>query len=336
MFKIVITFTSIVIVSLLASPAVKTGQTLSYDQNNNIVTDGSVKDGSGNIYAEGITDSNDGDISNGNNGFTDTLLTAGSIDADKWKLVWSDEFNYEGLPDKSKWTCEEGFIRNEEKQYYTRDRKENARVENGTLIIEARKEKFENPIYDENSTDWRESREYAEYTSASLITENKASWKYGRIEVRAKLPQGLGIWPAIWTLGTSCSEVGWPECGEIDIMEYIGRMPDTIYTTVAYVLSGGMVRERGNHVTDNPFADFHIYAMEWYPDRIDFFFDKIKYYSFQVENAGEGEDNPFRKPHYLLINFALGGKWTGEIDNSIFPQKYIIDYVRIYEQKTCQ
>ena len=251
----------------------------------------------------------------------------------EWELVWSDEFDYTGLPDKSKWDYEEGFIRNREMQYYTRERSENARVENGTLVIEGRKEQFRNPQYKPDSKARRRNPEFAQYTSAALITLKKASWKYGRIEVRAKLPQGKGVWPAIWTLGTNRTSIGWPRCGEIDIMEFVGHDPNRVHANAHYGIDGKHRSNGGKLETNAPYDDFHVYAIDWYPDRIDFFFDKTLYYSFPVDNAGEGADNPFRKPHYLLINLALGGNWGGEIDDSIFPQKYLIDYVRIYESK---
>ncbi|MBN2030286.1 glycoside hydrolase family 16 protein [bacterium] len=251
----------------------------------------------------------------------------------EWEMIWSDEFDYEGLPDKTKWDYEEGFIRNNEMQYYTRNRMENARVENGMLVIEGRKEQWKNPNYRIDSASWRENREYAEYTAASLITLNKASWRYGRIEVRAKLPRGQGVWPAIWTLGINRSEVRWPQCGEIDIMEFIGREPNLIHANIHYAVEGAHQSNGGKLETESPYGDFHIYAIEWYSDRIDFFFDEIKYYSFSIDQAGQGSENAFRKPHYLLINLALGGSWGGEIDDSIFPQKYLIDYVRVYKEK---
>ena len=262
----------------------------------------------------------------------ETAKAPKGIRSGEWKLAWSDEFDYEGLPDKTKWDYEEGFVRNHEMQYYTRDRKENARVENGMLIIEGRKEQFKNPHYEPGSPRWNRSRESAEITSASLITRNKFSWKYGRVEVRAKLPQGKGVWPAIWTLGNNISEVRWPRCGEINIMEFIGREPNHIYGTVHYSVEGKHVGSGETLETKEPFADFHIYAIEWYPDHMDFFFDDTRYFTFSLDKAGTGDDNPFRKPHYLLINLALGGDWGGEIDDSIFPQKYCIDYVRIYEK----
>ena len=237
--------------------------------------------------------------------------------AGEWSLVWSDEFDVEGLPDEARWTYEEGLIRNEEAQYYTR-RAENARVEDGTLVIEARRERYES----------------AEYTSASLTTQGKASWRYGRIEVRAKLPTGRGMWPAIWMLGTNIDEVGWPECGEIDIMENVGFDPDRIH--------GNVHTEAFNHVLGTnkgasielprPHEDFHVYAVEWYPSHIDFFVDEVQYFSFQNTGGGVSEW-PFDQPHYLIINAAIGGGWGGQqgIDDSIFPQRYYIDYVRVYE-----
>src|SRR5215475_5915024 len=139
--------------------------------------------------------------------------------ATDWKLVWSDEFDKPGLVDPAKWDYEVGLIRNNEAQYYTRERKENARVEDGMLVIESRKELFKNPDYNPaaQGKSTRRNRESSEYTSASITTRGKASWTYGRIEVRAKLPSGRGTWPAIWTLGTN-TQVSWPGCGEIDIM----------------------------------------------------------------------------------------------------------------------
>lgn len=259
---------------------------------------------------------------------TALLLTPlAALHAAEWELVWSDEFDYQGLPDPQKWDYEDGFVRNHEAQYYTRGRLENARVENGTLIIEGRKEKFKLPEGHHGK------REFAEYTAASLITLHKASWRYGRVEVRAKIPQGKGMWPAIWMLGISDEKIGWPRCGEIDIMESVGKEPDNIYATVHYQ-GGGKHRSSGSkHTAEAPYKDFHLYAMEWYPDRMDFYFDTVKYHTFRIDDAGKGAENPFRKPQYLLMNLAIGGDWGGPIDDSFLPQKYIIDYVRVYKQK---
>jgi len=247
-----------------------------------------------------------------------------AAESGKWKLVWSDEFNSEGLPDSQKWDYETGFVRNQESQYYTRARRENARVEKGMLVLEARKESFV-----------PEKGPSAEYTSASLTTRGKAGWKYGRIEVRAQLPKGKGVWPAIWMLGTSYgNDQDWPMCGEIDILEYVGKEPDHIYATIHYGESReGHKKDMGRHVTSSPFKDFHVYSIEWNSDKIDYFFDGFKYHTTRLDQAGAGEKNPFRQPFYLILNLALGGSWGGEIDDSIFPQQYLIDYVRVYEEK---
>jgi beta-glucanase (GH16 family) len=246
-----------------------------------------------------------------------------------WKLVWADEFDYTGLPDPEKWDYEEGFIRNWEAQYYTRARPENARVEDGTLIIEGRKEKFPNPHYRPGG----KGPQVAEYTAASLITLGKAAWQYGRVEVRAKLPQGRGVWPAIWMLGTNRGQVGWPACGEIDIMEFVGHTPDRVHANVHWRGGDGKHQATGGKLkVERPWDDFHVYALEWTDRQMDFFFDETKYFSFQVEKATDEGDNAFRLPHYLLINLALGGSWGGAIDDEIFPQKYVIDYVRVYER----
>lgn len=253
-----------------------------------------------------------------------------------WRLVWSDEFDYEGLPDPARWTYEEGFVRNEEAQYYTRARKENARVENGMLVIEGRREPFPNPRYREGAKNWQQQRKSASYTAASVTTEGKSAWRYGRIEVRAKLPQGLGVWPAIWMLGANHRDIGWPRCGEIDIMEFVGHDPRLIHGNAHYYAEGAHRSDHGKLKTEAPYDDFHVYAIEWDENRLAFFFDETRYHVVTLDQAGEGPDNPFRKPQYLLINLALGGTWGREIDDSIFPQKYLVDYVRVYEEEVVE
>lgn len=236
-----------------------------------------------------------------------------------WRLVWADEFDAPGLPDTSRWTYEEGLIRNREAQYYTRGRPENARVENGTLIIEARKE----------------SHRDAQYTSASLTTEGRASWRYGRIEVRARVPQGRGIWPAIWTLGANRRQVGWPMTGEIDIMEFVGFDPDTIHANVHTAAFNHRDKTGRGAKTSvpRPFDDFHVYAMEWTKERIDVSVDGRTYFTFR--NSGNGvREWPFDAEQYLILNVAVGGAWGGQrgIDDGIFPQRFLIDYVRVYQR----
>jgi beta-glucanase (GH16 family) len=237
------------------------------------------------------------------------------------KLVWSDEFDNSGKPDSSKWNYELGFIRNNEMQYYT-NRLENARVENGILIIEARQE---SSII---------GKDTIRVSSASLKTAGKHDWKYGRIEVRAKIPSFLGSWPAIWMLGSNVSEAGWPRCGEIDMMENVGYMPDTMHFNIhteAYNHVKGT--NKGNKVyLKDPAADFHIYAVEWHKDKLDFYLDSAKVFTFMNEGKGT-EVWPFDKPQYLILNLAVGGSWGGShgVDQNALPQKFLIDYVRVYQ-----
>jgi beta-glucanase (GH16 family) len=256
---------------------------------------------------------------------------------EEWKLVWSDEFDRDGLPDPAKWSYEEGFVRNRELQYYTKGRKENARVEGGHLIIEARKELFPNARFraDAPENRWQQSRQHADYTSASLTTQGRASWTCGRIEVKARMPSGRGTWPAIWMLGTNRGEVGWPACGEIDILEYVGHEPGVVH---ANVHTKGFNHARGNGRgarTTVPDAEkaFHVYAIEWTHQRMDFSVDDRKY--FTLENDGTGVDSwPFNAPQYLILNLAIGGSWGGQkgVDDTIFPQRLKVDYVRVYQR----
>ena len=210
-------------------------------------------------------------------------------------------------------------MRNGEAQYYTKDRLQNARVENGHLVIEARKESYEG----------------ASYTSASLTTRDKASWTYGRIEVRARVPGGRGTWPAIWMLGDSISTTGWPACGEIDIMEHVGYDEPKIHCTVhtaAYNWPKGTQRGASLDVGD-PAKDFHVYAVEWSKEKMEFFFDDRLVLSFPNEGTGPAAW-PFDGPCYLLINLAIGGGWGGQkgIDDSIFPCRYLVDWVRVWRR----
>jgi len=262
------------------------------------------------------------------------LLLATAAAAD-WTLVWSDEFDRDGLPDPSRWTYEEGFIRNRESQYYTRRRKENARVENGALVIESRKERFPNPAWRPGSVDPRHA-EFASYTSASLTTEGKASWRHARVEVRAKLPTGRGMWPAIWMLGVNRREVGWPRCGEIDIMENVGYEPDVIHANIhTQAYNHARKTGRGAKLTvPEPWRGFHVYAVEWDSRKMEFSADGRVYFTYENEGTGEAVW-PFEQPFYLILNSAVGGSWGGRngIDDSIFPQRYEIDYVRVYQKR---
>ena len=265
-------------------------------------------------------------------------------------LVWSDDFQYAGAPDPAKWSYEYGFVRNHESQFYTRDRLENARVENGMLIIEARKEHWLNPDYDPTSKDPDRRRQFAEYTSASLITRQKASWRFGRIEVDAKIPRGKGVWPAIWMLGDGFPKTPWPRCGETDIMEFVGHDPTHLYATVHWSRNGKPANEGSKIKAMAPYDDFHVYAVDWTPKKMDFYFDDKMYFSFNVDHAdqrvaaaepGDGrlgktsddesiDENPFRRAQFLILNLAIGGDWGGAIDDTIFPRRYLIKSARIF------
>jgi beta-glucanase (GH16 family) len=231
-------------------------------------------------------------------------------------LVFSDEFEVPGSLDPAKWSYEIGYVRNHEKQYYT-SRSENVRAEGGMLVIEGRKEAYLG---------------YG-YTSASINTLGRFELRYGRVEVRAKLPTGRGAWPAIWMLGTSRAQVGWPACGEIDIMENVGFDPLRIHASVhtaAYNHTLG-TQKTASVTIARPWDDFHVYATEWYPDRVEVSLDSQRYFTFRNEGTG-ARTWPFDKPQYLLINLAIGGSWGGQqgIDDAPFPKRYLVDYVRVY------
>lgn len=243
------------------------------------------------------------------------------LGAKRYKLVWSDEFNYKGLPDKSKWNFDVGGDGwgNNELQYYTEKDTSNALVGNGILKITARKQAKGN----------------RQYTSARLTTKDKAEFTYGKIEVRAKLPAGRGTWPAIWMLGGNINKVGWPACGEIDIMEHVGFNKDSLFSsihTTSYNHIKGTQKTKGIYIA-SPYTRFHTYAMEWTPDKIDFLLDGVSYFVFHNEHLTTKEW-PFNAPQFLLLNVAIGGFWGGQkgIDELVFPATMEIDYVRVYQK----
>ncbi len=248
-----------------------------------------------------------------------------------FKLIWNEEFNYHGKPDPDKWNYETGFIRNLEEQIYTKRRK-NVHVKNGKLELVARKEEYKNKRFDPAVKNYRINTEFSEYTSASINTKDKFEFRYGRVEVRAKLPKGLGVWPAIWMLGANFEEIEYPYAGEIDIMEHVGKVPDEVHATIHFPWDNaqGIKANGGTRFISNPSEEFHVYSVNWTPDIIEFLIDNELYHSFKIDEAGSG-NNPFRKPFYLILNLAIGGNWAGKPDPEIFPQKFIIDYVRVYK-----
>lgn len=260
------------------------------------------------------------------------LLPAAASD---WKLVWSDEFNKPGAPNPDRWVQEKGFIRNQEAQFYTEGRRENARVEKGKLIIEAHRENWPNPNYVANSRRWNESREKAEYTSASLTTYGKASWSHGKITVRAKLPGGKGTWPAIWMLGDNRREVGWPKCGEIDIMENVGFDPRVIHANIhTEKYNHAKKTNKGGKIElEAPERKFHVYSVEWDSSEMKFAVDGKVYFTYANEKTGTAAW-PYDQPSYLILNLAIGGSWGGRegIDPGIFPRRMEVDWVRVYQK----
>jgi beta-glucanase (GH16 family) len=239
----------------------------------------------------------------------------------KLQLVWSDEFNYTGLPDTAKWNYDTGNTDgwgNNELQYYTFKKPENARVENGNLVIETRKEKTDS----------------FNYTSARLLTGGKASWQYGKIEVRAKIPAGRGSWPAIWTLADSIKV--WPDDGEIDIMEHVGFNQGYIHGSIhckKYYHSIGTQKTDTVFVADCSSA-FHVYSLEWDEELIKVAVDGKVFFSFANEKKGY-EYWSFDNKMFLILNIAVGGNWGAQkgIDDTIFPLQMQVDYVRVYQQK---
>ncbi len=237
-------------------------------------------------------------------------------------LVWSDEFSTNGLPDTAKWAYDTGMNKqgwhNRELQYYSGPRAENAEVRDGKLVITARKE--QRPA----AADWGGQG----YTSSRMLTLGKAEWTYGYFEVRAKLPCGKGTWPAIWMLN---SAVVWPAGGELDIAELVGREPTKVFSTV-HTTSGSGANGSGapTEVLDACSA-FHTYQMHWTPQQARFGIDGKTHFIHQ--NAGTGKAQwPFDTPQFLILNIAVGGDFGGAVDDSIFPVRMEVDYVRVYQQ----
>ena len=248
-----------------------------------------------------------------------------------YKLVWADEFEGDGPVDETKWRFEEGFVRNHELQWYQKD---NAVRKDGLLVIEARREKVRNPRCEEGSRDWRKRRGEAEYTSSSITTMGKHDWKFGRFEVRARFNPLPGLWPAIWTTGRG----RWPHGGEIDILEYYsGR----IYANFCWAGKGGRdLWSTGSHSFGrfDPATwseRFHLWVMEWDEDKIVIWLDGQLFNQQElkhVKNLDGPPVNPFLAPQAMRLNFAIGGMNGGDPSRTVFPQRYEVDYVRIYQK----
>lgn len=233
-----------------------------------------------------------------------------------WKLLWHDEFDGRKI-DQKNWTYDlgAGGWGNGEAQFYT-SRPENSRIENGLLIIEARQEKFEDSYY----------------TSARLKTQGLQNFQFGRIEARLKVPSGKGLWPAFWMLGSEFNGSNWPDCGEIDVMEYIGKEPDLILGTLhGPGYSGALGISAWNRQSYNIADDFHVYAIEWEADQIRWYYDDSLYHTVTRADIGEREW-VFNQPFFIILNLAVGGVLPGPVGlDTEFPAQYLVDYVRVYE-----
>lgn len=228
------------------------------------------------------------------------------------QLIWSDEFETAGAPNTNKWGYDigtgSGGWGNNELQYYT-NRLTNAVVSNGTLQINALKETYNGSAY----------------TSARLLTKDKFSFKYGKVEVRAKLPAGVGTWPAIWMLGSNIGTVGWPACGEIDIMEHKGSELNKIYSTVHYPGHSGGGGVGSTLTIADASTTFHVYSAEWSATTINFYVDNQLIFTFPNNNT-----LPFNQNFFIILNVAMGGTFGGTVDPAFSNASMEIDYVRVY------
>lgn len=251
-----------------------------------------------------------------------TVLLARAAPAG-WELVWSDEFDRGTQPDPAKWTGEVGGHGwgNNELQFYTGARPENARLEDGRLVLEARREKWQSK----------------DYTSARLVTKHKGDWLYGRFEIRARLPVGRGTWPAIWMLPTTWNlgDGGWPDNGEIDIMEHVGHNPGVVHASTHTRKHQWRLKTQRTATIPVPDAGkvFHDYVLEWDPEEIRMYVDDRHYFTSR-RDGGDWTSWPFFRPFHLVLNVAVGGDWGGVqgVDESAFPQRMEVDCVRVYRR----
>jgi beta-glucanase (GH16 family) len=251
-----------------------------------------------------------------------TPVTPTPPPADKpYQLVWADEFNTGTAPDTAKWNYDVGGNGwgNNELEYYSNARPENARIENGNLVIEARKENLGG----------------RNYTSARLLTKGKTQWTYGRFEIRARLPKGRGTWPAIWMLSAN-DPLHWPDDGELDIMEEVGYQPNMIYGTAHNKLyNGANGKQKGaSKLVADAQDNFHVYSMEWTANQVSWSIDGDVFFTYADPFTG-ADAWPYNKDFFMILNLAIGGNWGGAqgVDDAIFPQSMLVDYVRVYQKK---
>ena len=250
--------------------------------------------------------------------------------SENWELLWSDEFNYEEL-DLTKWNklnWKPGWVNNELQAYTDRDT--NIFLENGHLVLQGNIE----PGY--SGTDYVGNNYVADYTSGRVNTDDKFSTTYGRFDIKAKLPAGKGSWPAIWMLGESISSIGWPQCGEIDIMEHVGYDQGLVHGSIHTQDYNHMygTQKSGSKYVDDVTDAFHVYSLEWSPFYLRYLIDNEPFFFVYNDSNGDFGKWPFNDPHYLILNLAIGGDWGGVqgVSASAFPMKMYIDYVRVFKK----
>ncbi len=252
---------------------------------------------------------------------------------DGYELVWADEFNNGDPPDSANWQFEKGFVRNEEDQWY---QEENAFCKKGVLVIEARKESRPNPLYREGSENWKLKRSQISYTSSSINTSHKHSWQYGRFIMRGRIDISSGLWPAWWTLGV---DGRWPANGEIDIMEYYRKK---LLANIACKGKDGRAEWYSNKFSIDSLggrqwaSQFHVWRMDWDENKIALYVDDQllnKVTLDKLVNKDSPGVNPFKQPHYMLLDLALGGMNGGDLTKTKFPNRFEVDYVRVYQKK---
>jgi beta-glucanase (GH16 family) len=251
----------------------------------------------------------------------------------KYQLVWADEFNENGTPNPANWVFEHGLVRNHELQWY---QPQNAYIKRGKLILEARREQFSNPNYIAQSDSWTTNRPTIEYTSACINTRGLHSWTYGRMEMRGKIDTAPGLWPTFWTLGV---EGEWPSGGEIDMMEYyrgtllanVATGTDTLYTPLWFSNKKPLKDFKSNWS-----KKFHVWRMDWDEEAISLYVDDELLNRVAMKdlvNRDGTNINPFTKPHYMLLNLAVGGDNGGDPSATKFPRRFEVDYVRVYQKQ---